>query len=51
MQQAESSYFEWANHSFIEHEGENIEIPIQVTPEFPLGVLVVIAISCLIDRH
>jgi prepilin signal peptidase PulO-like enzyme (type II secretory pathway) len=27
----------------IEHEGENIRIPIQVTPEFPFGVFVVIA--------
>jgi hypothetical protein len=27
----------------IEHEGENIRIPIQVTPEFPLGIFVVIA--------
>lgn len=27
----------------IEHEGENIRIPIQVTPEFPLGISGVIA--------
>jgi hypothetical protein len=27
----------------IEHEGENIEIPIQVTPEFPLGILAIMA--------
>jgi hypothetical protein len=27
----------------IQHEGENIRIPIQVTPEFPLGIFVVIA--------
>ena len=27
----------------IQHEGENIRIPIQVTPEFPLGLFVVIA--------
>src|SRR5688572_22327753 len=27
----------------IEHEGENIRIPIQVTPEFPLGIFAVIA--------
>jgi hypothetical protein len=26
----------------IQHEGENIRIPIQVTPEFPLGIVLVI---------
>lgn len=27
----------------IEHEGENISIPIQVTPEFPAGIFATIA--------
>jgi hypothetical protein len=34
----------------IEHEGENIRIPIQVTPEFPFGIFVTIAglFACMI---